>query len=60
MTTARSGPGAPERAAYDEVADRYDHWVGATLADPSLDPLIGAVRGMRVCALACGQGRDAR
>jgi ubiquinone/menaquinone biosynthesis C-methylase UbiE len=47
-------------AAYDDVAEAYHEWVGASLADPSLSALLGDVRGQRVCALACGQGRDAR
>jgi ubiquinone/menaquinone biosynthesis C-methylase UbiE len=50
MTTAR----------YDEVADRYDQWVGRSLEDRSVDELVGRIRGQRVCVLACGQGRDAR
>jgi ubiquinone/menaquinone biosynthesis C-methylase UbiE len=64
--TAASQPGQQrtERAAYDDVADAYDRWVGTSLLDPSLDPalgsLIGTLTGSRVCALACGQGRDAR
>ncbi len=48
------------RAAYDEVAAAYHDWVGPSLADPSLSALLGDVRGQRVCAVACGQGRDAR
>ncbi len=48
------------RAVYDEVAAAYHDWVGPSLADPSLAALVGDVRGQRVCAVACGQGRDAR
>ncbi len=48
------------RAAYDEVAAVYHEWVGTSMADPSLAALLGDVRGQRVCAVACGQGRDAR
>lgn len=49
-------------AAYDEVAEAYDVWVGegAPLDDPTLTDLVGDVRGRRVCAVACGQGREAR
>lgn len=47
-------------AAYDNVADVYDAWVGRRLSDPALDVLVGDVRGQRVGVLACGQGRDAR
>jgi ubiquinone/menaquinone biosynthesis C-methylase UbiE len=49
-------------AAYDDVAEAYDVWVGAgaPLDDPTLIELLGDVRGQQVCAVACGQGREAR
>lgn len=50
-------------SAYDEMADAYHSTVdsdGAGLDDPTFDALVGEVRGQRVAALACGQGRDAR
>ena len=50
---------------YDEIAEWFDTWVGASSmpeddffrADESL---MGDVRGLRICDLACGQGRAAR
>ena len=51
---------AARSAAYDEVADAYHEWVGISLTDPSLSALLVDVRGQRVCAVGCGQGRDAR
>lgn len=53
----------PMRAAYDDVAPAYQETVdpdGTGLRDPVFAELIGDVRGQRVLALACGQGRDAR
>lgn len=50
-------------AAYDEVADAYHRAVaagGSALRDPVLEDLLGDVAGLRVLAVACGQGRDAR
>ena len=52
-------------SAYDEIADWYDTWVGthAMSDDPYYAPmeaLMGDVAGLRVCDLACGQGRVAR
>lgn len=53
-------------AAYDEIADWYDEWLGnpATAeGDVFYEPtrgLIGDVVGLRICDLACGQGRVAR
>ena len=51
--------------AYDEIAGWYDEWVGKgpLLDDPifaEVAPLLGEVAGMRICDLACGQGRVAR
>ncbi|WP_329480764.1 class I SAM-dependent methyltransferase [Kribbella sp. NBC_01484] len=50
-------------SAYEELADAYHATVdpdGAGLDDPTFDELVGDVRGLRVAAVACGQGRDAR
>ena len=51
------------RSTYDDVAADYDEWVGAegsVLADPTFTELAGRVDGQEVCAVACGQGREAR
>jgi ubiquinone/menaquinone biosynthesis C-methylase UbiE len=51
------------RSTYDDVAAEYDEWVGAAgsvLADPTFAELVGRVDGQEVCAVACGQGREAR
>ncbi|TCN41891.1 methyltransferase family protein [Kribbella orskensis] len=48
---------------YEQLADEYHGTVdpeGAGLEDPTFDGLVGDVRGQRVAAVACGQGRDAR
>ncbi|TDU83142.1 ubiquinone/menaquinone biosynthesis C-methylase UbiE [Kribbella voronezhensis] len=49
-------------ATYDRVAAEYDVWVGAgsMLADGTFEELVGEVEGQQVCAVACGQGREAR
>ncbi|WP_020387348.1 class I SAM-dependent methyltransferase [Kribbella catacumbae] len=50
-------------SAYEELADVYHETVdpdGAGLSDPTFDELVGDVRGQRVAAVGCGQGRDAR
>ena len=50
-------------AAYDDVAAVYHATLdpeGSGLRDPVLEDLVGDVRGRRLLALACGQGRDAR
>lgn len=49
-----------EDALYDNVAGAYDVWAGQVLADGVLDDLISIHPGDRVCAIACGAGRDAR
>jgi SAM-dependent methyltransferase len=51
--------------AYDTIADWSEAWVGsASLADDAVftaaATLMGDVKGLRVCDLACGQGRVAR
>lgn len=46
--------------SYDDVAAEYDEWVAPVLDDPTFDELVGDVRGLRVIAVACGQGREAR
>jgi ubiquinone/menaquinone biosynthesis C-methylase UbiE len=54
----------PTRAAvYDEVATAYHETLdpnGPALNDPIFEDLVGDVRGRRVLAMACGQGRDSR
>ncbi|MFC9694492.1 class I SAM-dependent methyltransferase [Kribbella sp. NPDC056951] len=47
-------------SAYDDLADAYHAAVGPDLDDPTFDTLVGDVRGQRIAAVACGQGRDAR
>jgi 2-polyprenyl-3-methyl-5-hydroxy-6-metoxy-1,4-benzoquinol methylase len=52
-------------SAYDAIAEWYEAWLGsASLADDAVfaavESLIGDVEGLRVCDLACGQGRVAR
>ena len=50
-------------SAYEEMADVYHATVdpdGAGLQDRTFDDIVGDVRGLRVAAVACGQGRDAR
>ena len=52
-------------SAYDEIAEWYDTWIGgdATGGDQifsAVETLLGDVRGLRVCDLACGQGKAAR
>jgi ubiquinone/menaquinone biosynthesis C-methylase UbiE len=50
-------------AEYDEVAEAYNrtHDVdGHVLVDPLVTELTGAVGGLEVLSLACGQGQDAR
>ncbi|WP_232828118.1 class I SAM-dependent methyltransferase [Kribbella monticola] len=44
------------------MASEYDAWVGAgsMLADGTFEELVGEVEGQKVCAVACGQGREAR
>jgi hypothetical protein len=50
---------------YDEIAEWYHAWVGGDrMADdpflPAVEALIGDVAHLRICDLACGQGRVAR
>lgn len=52
-------------SAYDEIAEWYDGWLGGRSMhdDPYLAParpLMGDLHGLRICDLACGQGRVAR
>jgi ubiquinone/menaquinone biosynthesis C-methylase UbiE len=54
-------------ASYDAIAEWYDVWVGhdSILSGtdpffPSVKPLMGSVGGLRICDVACGQGRAAR
>jgi hypothetical protein len=52
-------------SAYDDIAERYYHWVGIhSLREdpffPAVEAFIGEVAGQRICDLACGQSRVAR
>lgn len=52
-------------SVYDEIAEWYDQWLGPepVAADPLfpvVEALLGEVEGLRICDLACGQGRVAR
>jgi ubiquinone/menaquinone biosynthesis C-methylase UbiE len=50
-------------SGYEELADAYHEAVdpdGVGMDDETFDALVGDVRGKRVAAIACGQGRDAR
>jgi len=51
-------------SAYDEIAEWYDGWVSGSMdEDPYFPPvrdLMGEIAGLRICDLACGQGRLAR
>ena len=52
-------------SAYDEIAEWYDTWVGgeASVADQyfaAVEGLLGDVSGLRLCDLACGQGKATR
>ncbi len=53
------------RAAYDAIADWYDHLIqtvdpAADLVGSALFAMMGGIRGQRICDLACGQGYLAR
>jgi ubiquinone/menaquinone biosynthesis C-methylase UbiE len=50
---------------YDEIAEWYDAWVGGDDLSgdpffPTVEALMGNVTSLRICDLACGQGRVAR
>lgn len=52
-------------SAYDGIAEWYDQWLGAHAMRedpyfPAAETLMGEVAGLRICDLACGQGRVAR
>ena len=52
-------------SAYDEIAEWYDTWVGGGVSGgdqyfAAVEELLGDVGGLRVCDLACGQGKAAR
>lgn len=50
-------------ALYDEVAEAYHAWVSGepfSFTDDAFAELVGDVGGQRVCAVACGAGREAR
>lgn len=54
---------AQESAHYDEIAVNYDRWVSGDspiLADQTFAAMLGDIAGQRVCAVACGAGREAR
>ncbi len=49
-------------SAYDDIAAWYDEYTGAgSLLDdpffPAVQSLLGEIAGLRLCDLACGQGR---
>lgn len=53
----------PDEALYDNVATNYDQWVsqqGDVLDDSTFAELIDVREGDRICAVACGAGREAR
>jgi ubiquinone/menaquinone biosynthesis C-methylase UbiE len=63
--TLVAGPDPLDHAAYDDIAEWYDTWIGthAMGDDPffvAVADLMGDVAGLDVCDLACGQGRAAR
>lgn len=50
---------------YDDIAEWYDQWIGTRSMRedpffPAVEALMGKVEGVRICDLACGQGRVAR
>jgi len=52
-------------SAYDEIAEWYDTWIGHNSIPEddffrAVAVLMGDVSGLRICDLACGQGRVAR
>src|SRR6187401_2737096 len=53
-------------SAYDEIAEWYDVWVGGDSVYhqdqyfSAVEALLGDIRGLRICDLACGQGRATR
>lgn len=52
-------------SSYDDIAEWYDHWLGShSMSEdpffPAVEALMADVAGLRVCDLACGQGRLAR
>lgn len=52
-------------SVYDEIADWYDGWIGSgSMREdpvfPDVEKIMGPVDGLRICDLACGQGRVAR
>lgn len=53
----------PSEALYDDVAPDYDEWVsqqGDVLDDATFADLVDVRDGDRICAVACGAGREAR
>lgn len=54
---------APDTAHYDPIAAEYDRWVSGDSPipdDATFAAMIGDIAGQRVCAVACGAGREAR
>ena len=52
-------------SAYDAIAEWYDTWIGgdSIARDPffaAVQELLGDIRGLRICDLACGQGKATR
>jgi ubiquinone/menaquinone biosynthesis C-methylase UbiE len=49
---------------YDDIAEWYDQWIGQEMSEdpffPAVEAFIGEIKGLRICDLACGQGRVAR
>jgi ubiquinone/menaquinone biosynthesis C-methylase UbiE len=49
---------------YDDIAEWYDQWIGQVMSEdpffPAVEAFIGEIEGLRICDLACGQGRVAR
>lgn len=52
-------------STYDDIAEWYDNWVGTHSMHedpffPAVEALMDEIDGLRICDLACGQGRVAR
>ncbi|MGH2506883.1 MAG: class I SAM-dependent methyltransferase [Ktedonobacteraceae bacterium] len=52
-------------STYDDIAEWYDNWVGTHSMNedpffPAVEALMDEIEGLRICDLACGQGRVAR
>ncbi len=58
---------AATTSSYDSIADWYEDWLGGSSDDATGDPfctplldLVGDPAGLKICDLACGQGRVSR